>query len=171
MTKPQGETLRSKLDRFWRVLFLTEEGRPKSAVFLYSFCLSLLFFVIYALSYGFLIDVLEAALADQTVLVRNILQSVLPGLAASVVCCAMFFPFRDKRLVPMAYLWLAVYALAALVTMLFIVSKEEYRIFLYFFAMLVPVGLISGGAISILLFRRNRLREEKRRRNAEAGLS
>lgn len=167
MAKPQGETLRNKLDRFWRVLFLTEEGRPKSAMFLYSFCLSLLFFVLYMLSYGVLIDLIETAFAGETVLVRNILQSVLPGLAASVVCCAMFFLFPDKRLVPAAYLWLAVYALAALITMFFITEKEEFRVFLYFFAMLVPVGLISGGTISFLLFRRSRRRKEERERNAE----
>lgn len=171
MAKTKDETLRSKLDRFWSVLFLDENGRPKSAIFLYSFCLSLLFFVVYALSYGFLIDVIETALADQTVLVRNVFQSVLPGLAATVVCCAMFFLFPDKRLVPAAYLWLATYALAAVVTMLFITEKEEFRIFLYFFAMLVPVGLISGGAISALLFRRSLKRKEKQKHDAEAGLS
>ncbi len=161
MSKPLSETLRQKMDQFWRVLFLTEEGRPKSAMFLYSFCLSLLFFAIYAFSYGFLIDVIENSFAGETVLVRNILQSILPGLAATVVCCALFFLFPDKRLVPAAYIWLAVYALAAIITMALITSKDEFKIFLYFFAMLVPTGLISGGVISFALLRAKNRRKGK----------
>lgn len=155
MSKHMGDTLRQKLDQFWRVLFLTEEGRPKSAMFLYSFCLSLLFLIVYSLSYGFLIDVIEKSFPGSTVLVRNILQSVLPGLAATLVCCSFFFLFPDKRLIPAAYLWLAVYAVIAFVTMAFMSSGEELQIFLYFFAMLVPVGLISGGLISFLLLNRH----------------
>ena len=155
-TKPNQGTFRNKLDHFWRVLFLNEQGRPKSAMFLYSFCLSLLFFAIYTAAYFFLIDVLESAFAASSVLVRNLFQSVLPGLLGTVVCCALFYVFPDKRLVPVSYLWLAALALAALLTMAFITEKEEFRIFLYFFAMLVPSGLVSGGLISFLQFRRYR---------------
>ncbi len=155
-TKPGEGTLRDKLDRFWRILFLNEHGRPKSAMFLYSFCLSLLFFAVYATSYFFLIDVLESAFATSSVLMRNILQAVLPGLLGTVVCCALFYVFPDKRLVPVAYLWLAAFALAALLTMAFLTEKEEFRIFLYFYAMLIPAGLLSGGLISFLQLRRYR---------------
>ncbi len=158
MANTTAGTLREKLDRFWAALFLTEDGRPKSAMLLYSFCLSLLFVGVYALAYGFLIDKLELLFAAQPVPVRNILQSVLPGLAGSIVCCATWFLFKDKRLVPAAYLWLILYALAALVAMVFLTGGEEYRIFLYFFAMLVPVGLVSGAAASFLLFRRHKRR-------------
>lgn len=158
MANTAGTTLREKLDRFWAALFLTEEGRPKSATLLYSFCLSLLFFGVYAFAYGFLIDRIELAFATQPVPVRNALQSALPGLAGSAVCCSMWFLFKDRRLVPAAYLWLTVYALAALVAMAFITSGEEYRIFLYFFALLVPAGLVSGAAASFLLYRQFRRR-------------
>lgn len=161
MATTTNSKFRQKLDQFWRVLFLDEHGRPKSALFLYSFCLSLLFFTFYALSYGFLIDVIERAMPGASVLVRNIAQSVLPGLAASIVCCALFFVFSDRRLVPVAYIWLAVYALIALITMAFLTSKDEFSIFLYFFAMLVPVGLISGGVTSLLLFRNDRRKKAK----------
>jgi len=161
MTNTTGSTLRDRLDRFWGALFLNEHGRPKSAMFLYSFCLSLLFFALYAASYGLLIDVLEKAFAGASVPVRNAAESVLPGLAATIVCCSMFFLFPDRRLVPAAYIWLAVYALGALVTTAFLTPKEEFRIFLYFFAMLVPAGLVSGGTVSFLLYRRCRRRQEK----------
>lgn len=161
MAATTNTPLRQKIDRVFRVLFLDEHGRPKSAMFLYSFCLSLLFLTFYGLSYGFLIDVLEKAMPGASVLLRNIAQSVLPGLAASVVCVAMFFLFPDRRLVPTAYLWLLAYALIALITMAFLTSADEFKIFLYFFAMLVPVGLISGGVPSLLLWRRYRLNQAK----------
>jgi hypothetical protein len=159
--KPSEGTLRDKLDHFWRILFLNEQGRPKSAMFLYSFCLCLLFFAVYATAFFFLIDVLENAFATSSVLLRNILQSVLPGLLGSLVCCALFYAFPDKRLVPVAYLWLAAFALAALITMALLTEKEEFRIFLYFFAMLVPSGLISGGLISFLQLRSYRRKAGK----------
>ena len=161
MATTNNSKFRRKLDQFWRVLFLDEHGRPKSAQFLYSFCLSLLFFVVYALSYSFLIDILEKAMPSASVLARNIAQSVLPGIAGSVVCCALFFVFSDRKLVPLAYLWLVAYTLVALLVMAFLVSREEYMIFLYFFAMLVPVGLITGGVTSLLLFRHDRAKQAK----------
>ena len=161
MATTNNSKFRRKLDQFWRVLFLDEHGRPKSAQFLYSFCLSLLFFVVYALSYSFLIDILEKTMPNTSVLARNIAQSVLPGIAGSVVCCALFFVFSDRKLVPLAYLWLVAYALVALLVMAFLVSREEYMIFLYFFAMLVPVGLITGGVTSLLLFRHDRAKQAK----------
>ncbi len=54
-----------------------------------------------------------------------------------------------------AYLWLAAFALA-LCDQAFLTEKEEFRIFLYFYAMLIPAGLISGGLISFLQLRRYR---------------
>lgn len=153
--------LRQKIDRAFRVLFLDEHGRPKSAMFLYSFCLSLLFFALYATSYMLLIDVIEKAMPTASVFTRNLAQSVLPGLAASFVCVPLFFVFPDRRLVPVAYLWLLAYALIALVTMALLTSADEFKIFLYFFAMLTPTGLISGGIPSLLLLRRYRQNQAK----------
>ena len=161
MATTTASPLRQKIDRAFRVLFLDEHGRPKSAMFLYSFCLSLVFFALYATSYALLIDVLEKAMPNASVLWRNIAQSILPGLAASVVCVPLFFVFPDRRLVPVAYLWLAAYALIALVTMALLTSADEFKIFLYFFAMLVPTGLISGGVASLLLLRRYRKNQAK----------
>ena len=158
----KGEnTVRHKLDRFWAALFLTQEGKPKSAFLLYSFCLSLVFLAVYAVSYFFLIDVLEGAFAQSSVLVRNIFESVVPGLAGSVVCCSLWFVIKNKRMVPAAYIWLALYALSALVAMAFLIGSGDFRFFLYFYLMLVPSGLVSGAVFSFLMFRKTL--------NAEAG--
>lgn len=154
-------TFRQKMDRFWTALFLTEDGRPKSALLLYSFCLCLLFFAVYAVLYWFLIDLLESLLAAWPVPLRNLFEGVLPGLAGTLVCCPLFFVFKNRRLVPAAYLWLALFAVASLITMLFLTSGEEFRIFLYFFAMLVPSGLVSGCLVSCLLLRRYNRKKER----------
>ncbi|HWQ59007.1 MAG TPA: hypothetical protein VN540_08270 [Clostridia bacterium] len=145
-------TLRHKLDRFWAALFLTPEGKPKSATLLYSFCLSILYLAIYGISYFFLIDVLERLLSAQSVTVRNIFESVVPGLAGTVVCCSLWFVIRNRRIVPGAYVWLALYAVASLVAMVLMSSGEDFRIFLYFYLMLVPAGLVSGAAFTLLMF-------------------
>lgn len=154
-------SLRTKLDRFWAALFLTQEGKPKSAVFLYSFCLSLLFAVIYGVLYFFLIDVLETAFAAYSAPVRNLFESVVPGLAGTIVCCSQWYVIRDRRIVPAAYLWLIVMAAAILITMALLADGESIRIFFYFYLMLVPVGLVSGSAFTLLMFRKHMRMEDR----------
>lgn len=155
------------MDRFWAKLFLTPGGKPKSALLLYSFCLSLLLFAVYCLSYYYLIDWIEYAIASSApVIVTTLVQSIVPGLLGTLVCClAWFIPVGDKRLLPYAYQWLCAYALFALIAMLALLDWEEYRIFLYFFLTLVPVGLISGVFASQLLYR------SRMRGNTAAGES
>lgn len=155
MASTGTSNFRKKLDRFWSVLFLTPEGRPKSAVLLYSFCLSLLFVIVYGICYYFLIDVLENAFASSSTAVRNIFESLIPGVAGSIPCCALCFAVKDRRIVPAAYVWLCVYAAAALISMLFICEEGEYSVFLYFFVMIVPAGLITGTAFTHHMYRRS----------------
>lgn len=152
MAKKEGN-FRKKMDRFWAALFLTPEGRPKSAVLLYSFCLSLLYLVVYGTAYFFLIDAIESAFAGSGVALRNIMQSLLPGLAGTIVCCSLWFAIKDRRIVPAAYVWLALFAAASLVTTALLTDGEGFRIFLYFFLMLVPTGLVSGAIFTFLMFR------------------
>lgn len=163
MAGKNDNALKHRLDRFWAALFLTPEGKPKSAFLLYSFCLSLVFLAVYGVSYFFLIDALEALFAQSSVTVRNIFESVVPGLAGSAVCCAPWLAIKNKRMLPAAYIWLALYALAALAAMAFLVEGEEFRVFLYFYLMLVPCGLVSGAVFSFLMFRKTLI--------AEAGAS
>lgn len=156
-TKTQA-TLRQKLDRFWSVLFLTEEGRPKSATLLYSFCLALVFTVIYGVSYWFLIDLIQAAFPAG---MQDVLQIVLPGLAGSVVCCATFFlPKPNKRgVVASAYIWMTLLAIAIVVCMAFLTDKESFSIFISIFLKLVTVPLLTGASFTHFLLRRIRKRQ------------
>lgn len=155
----QPSKFQRKIDHFLAGLFLTPEGKLKSALLLYSFCLSLLFTVVYIASYFFLIDVLEHALAAAPVAARNIAQALIPGLLGTLICCAAWFLPGDKRLLPYTYYWQCAYALFALIVMALMVDAQEYSIFLYFFMTLALTGLISGVLVSQLLYR-GRMRKQ-----------
>ena len=154
--KKERTKFQKTIDRISAYIFLTPEGKPKSALLLYSFCLSIVFFLVYGAAYLFLIDVIENASASfASVATRNILQSCLPGIAGTLICCLAWFIPGDKRLLPYSYLWLCAYALFTLVAMILLLDIEEYSLFFYFFLMVVPVGLISGTVASQALYRRH----------------
>lgn len=146
--------IRKKLDHFWRILFLTPEGRPKSAKLLYSFCLSLVFMLVYGLCYWFLIDPLEAAFAASSSFVRNFFEAIVPGLLGSIPCCALWFVFKDKSYLPMTYAWLTLFALAGLITLLLLTQDEARAMMLQFYALIVPTGLIAGSVFSWCMYLR-----------------
>ena len=49
-------------DRFWGAFLFTKDGKVKSTLLLYSFCLSMVFVVIYAAAYVSLINLLHPML-------------------------------------------------------------------------------------------------------------
>jgi hypothetical protein len=162
MDKKKGESkLRKKLDSFWMALFLTPEGRPKSAMLLYAFCMSVLFIVIYGACYYFLIDVLERMFANYSVGVRNLTQAIVPGVVGSAICGSTYFLQRkEKRIIPVAYLCLWVYAVAIVIMAALLGEAVDFQVFMYFFAMLVPTGLITGSAYVFTLYRKHRRAEQ-----------
>jgi hypothetical protein len=153
-TLQSTSTWRKKLDRFWAGLFLTAEGRPKSAKLLYSFCLSLVFMVVYGLCYWFLVDPLEHALASYSPGLRNLFEAAVPGLAGSILCCSLWFLFKDKSYLLCVYIWLTVFAVAAGITLLLLTGQGSRDAALYVFLLLVPAGLVSGGGFSWYMYLR-----------------
>ncbi|MDR1765138.1 MAG: hypothetical protein LBR77_03420 [Lachnospiraceae bacterium] len=149
------ENLSGRLYRFWSVLFLTPEGRPKSTLLLYSFCLSFVLLAIYGVAYYFLIDALEYALASSPTFVRNVAECLVPGIVGTAVCCLLYaLPHKDRRVIPVSYLWLWLYGVLSLVVMAVLCrgDGEAFRLFLYLYALLVPVGLVSGTAAVFWLY-------------------
>ena len=76
----QRSSLQGKIDHICRVIFLTEEGKPKSTTLIYSFSLSLLFIVVLLVSYWLLLEPLENAFEGNSVLLRNIMEYSVPAL-------------------------------------------------------------------------------------------
>jgi hypothetical protein len=155
------------LDRFWASVFLTPEGRPKSAKLLYSFCLSIVFMLVYGLCYWFLIDPLEQALAAFSPALRNLFEAMVPGLAGSVLCCGLCLVFKDKTYPLRVYAWLTVFALAAVITLLALTERGSRDAALYIFLLLVPTGLISGAGFSWLMYIRWRPGQIPQKRQAD----
>lgn len=157
--------LQRKIDSFSRALFLDENGKPKSATFLYSFLLALLYAAIDAAAYLLLLDPLEHAFSGASVTVRNAAEYLVPAIAAAIPCVALFFAFRKKRqLVPCAYLWMTAMLLAMMLFMLLLVDWSDgwtdYRLFLRLLALPAALSILSGGVPAFLLYRRE-LKKQK----------
>lgn len=152
--------LQRRIDSWTRALFLDENGKPKSAAFLYSFLLAFLFGGIYAAAYLLLLDPLHLAFAGLPTFWQNVLQYLLPAIAGSVPCVLSIFLFRgeNKRLVPNAYLWLlAILVLVMLAALLLIDWSDaatEYGLFWMILGLPILVSALVGGIPTFLLYRR-----------------
>lgn len=149
-TPPKKE---SKADKFWNIFLFTKNGKIKSTLIVNSFSLSILFLAIYALSYLMLIDPLESMLAARFgVAFTSFAESAVPALLGSMLCCSLFFVFKDKRLVPGAYVWLLLFSLFVLVFLLITLQSGDRGVFLSLYGMIVPAPIILGGGFSAYLY-------------------
>ena len=152
--------LQRRIDSFTRALFLDENGKPKSATFLYSFLLAALFGVIYAAAFLLLLDPLETAFAPLPVFWRNVLEYLIPALAGSVPCVLSIFLFRgeNKRLVPCAYLWMAALLVLIMLAALLLIdwsdAATEYGLFWMILGLPILISALVGGIPAFLLYRR-----------------
>ncbi|MBR3178781.1 MAG: hypothetical protein IKF49_04645 [Clostridia bacterium] len=164
MAKKQS-SLDRKINEFSRVTFLDENGRPKSAAWLYSFLLAILYALLYIAVFigaGFLLGRWMPAS-----LLAIPFQYILTAVIGSIPCVALFFVFKQhKAYVVGAYIWLAVLMLLMIpATLLMSDWKEGYGwtdmwmfcIYLFFPAIL-SIGL--GGTSAYLLYRKHVLDEE-----------
>ena len=161
--------LQRRIDSFTRALFLDENGKPKSAAFLYSFLLAVLFAAIYAAAYLLLLDPLHEAFSGLPVFWQNLLQYLIPALAGSVPCVLSIFLFRgeQKRLVPCAYLWMAALLVFIMLAELLLIDWSdawtEYQLFLVILVLPIAISIVCGGVPAFLLYRQwlNRRRKEE----------
>ena len=164
--------LQRRIDSFTRALFLDENGKPKSATFLYSFLLAVLFGAVYAAAYLLLLDPLNRAFGDLPVFWQNVLQYLIPAIAGSVPCVLSIFLFREekKQLVPCAYLWMAallvLFMLAALLLIDWSDAATEYGLFWVLLGLPMAVSAVVGGIPAFLLYRK-----ELKKRKAEEEIA
>ena len=155
----KGSNFQRKLDGVLRSLFLEENGRPKSAVLLYSFLLAILFVLLYGASYLLLLGPLESALSGAPVWVRNLAEYVVPALAGSVLCLLIaFLPGGKKRLVLGAYLWMGGLLVAMMLFELLLIdwsdAATEYGLFMAIVNLPGLASVLTGGIPALLLYRR-----------------
>ncbi len=114
MAKKQSK-LDRKIDAFARAAFIGEDGKPKSAVWLYAFLLTIGFGLLYVLLYlvfGFLFGKNGDA-GFGTVVLHALVTAVLGSVPA--VLLAVFLKAERKALVAYAYVWLAVLFVLSLI--------------------------------------------------------
>ena len=153
------KALQNKIDHICKVLFLTEEGKPKSPTLLYSFCMALVAIAVHFFVYVFLIDMLEEAFSFASAGVRYMVELLIPALAGGAVCALLSLLFRERKgLVPAAYTWFAVIVLMLAVAAAFNCDWSdkalEYRIFWRALGLPAVFSVLCGGGMSYLVYRK-----------------
>ena len=169
MAEKEKGRLSRKIDQICRVIFLTEDGKPKSTTLIYSFSLSLVFGILLLLCYILLVDPIELGLADSPVWVRQVLEYLVPGLVGVALCVSLSFAFKKKEkmgLVAAAFTWVDIITAIMIVTMMFIVDrtdwKTEYQLFMVIAGIPMLVSAVLGTVASQLVYRRRKESYDRR---------
>lgn len=143
---------------FWDIFRFTKNGRPQSDVIVMTFSYGLLFLAIDLISYFTLIDLVNALLGGGPTWLENLAESLVPAIVGAVICALPLLWVREKRYVPMAYVWLACYAVALFVAMTITLhaEAEARNLFLRLYLMTVPAPILLGGGLAGWLYRRYR---------------
>ncbi len=167
MAKREKGQLSRKVDQICQAIFLTENGKPKSALLIYSFSLALLFIVVFIVSYMLLLEPLEMAFKNMSVFVRNLVEYTIPALVGCIPCLSLSFAFRErKNMVAASFSWLDVIVIIMFVTMAFMVDKgdwaTEYRLFLTVLGLPMLISAVLGTVGSQVIYRKRRRAEALR---------
>ena len=155
-SKARKEKLQKLEKSFWRSFLLTEDGKPKSGLLIYTFCLSFVFLGIYILAFWMVIEELSDPLASLPPVLGNLIQSVLVGVAASALSGLMHIHLPDKRLAFGTHLWLALYVVASVITLAILLKEAELIGAMLMFALwFAVIPLAMGLTVTYLLYRRD----------------
>ena len=145
-------------DKFWGAFQMTENGRVKSTILLYSFCLCWVLLAVYGGCFALLNPWLDSLLSGSAlpVWLISLVEALAPAAAGTAAASLVWLLPGDKRLLPAGYLWLTLLMLACLIALLILLKGEQGAqiLALQFFGMFVLVPLIMGDGMSILLFYR-----------------
>lgn len=143
-------------DSFWSAFQMTENGKVKSTLVLYSFCLCCVFIAVYAASFVFLLDPLDALVSGAPKALVYLVESLVPSIIGTVLCMLTWPLFKEKRLMPASFTWMFLLAMACLIAMLILMrdEPEARNLFLIFFAQAVPAPILLGGGASAFLYSR-----------------
>lgn len=139
---------------FWKAFLFTENGKPKSGLILYTFCLSFLFLLLYLAIFSLVLEYLGKPLEAVPAFWGNLLQSLAAGALGLACAWLAHRLLPDKRLIFGSYLWLALFALAAVITLLIMLrGTGASGGMLVFFGWFVAIPLAMGLAGSYALYR------------------
>lgn len=154
--KQRREKWAKREKSFWKAFLFTKDGKPKSGLLIYTFCLSFLFIGLFILTFFFFIDWLTPLTESLPPVLSNLAVSAAVSLVGILVGALLHGILQDKRLFFGTYLWLTVYLAAVLVTMLLMLrGTGGTEAFLYFFLWFMVIPVLSGLPVSYLLFRKD----------------
>ena len=107
-----NEKVTKAADSFWSAFQMTENGKVKSTLLLYSFCLCWVFIAVYAALFVFLLDPLDALVSGAPGIVAHVVEAVVPALVGAVVCVLPWPIIKDKRIIPASYTWIFLLSMA-----------------------------------------------------------
>ena len=151
----RDERVKKKADSFFGAFLMTENGKPKSSLAIYSLFLSFAWIAVYAFCYWAAVEYLTDPLDGLSAFASNLVIALTASIVGTAVCCVPHFFFKDKRLVFCGFLWLVLYALVVLIAMLILLQGTGVGAFLNFFGWFVAIPVVLGCLASGLLFRRD----------------
>ncbi len=155
-SEERKKTWEKREKKFWRTFLFTEDGKPKSGFGIYTFCLSFVFLALYVLGFHLVTEYLTEPMAGWPVKLANLCQAMLAGLFGVALAWVIHRICSDKRLALGGHLWLAVYAVAVLIYMLFALrGTGATGVFLTFYGWFVVIPLCLGLLASYFMYRRD----------------
>lgn len=154
--KEWNEKVTKAADSFWSAFRMTENGKPKSGLLVYTFCLSFVMLAVYGTAFFVVIEGLHDLTAGLPVFWGNLIQSLAAAIVGLLVSMLLHFVLPDKRLMFGTYLWLALYAVACLITLLiYLQGTGAVGALLTFYGWFVVIPLVLGLVVTHYLFRRD----------------
>ena len=139
-------------DKFWGAFQMTENGRVKSTLLLYSFCLCWVLLALYIGCFALLNPLLDGLQDFLPVTAVSVIEALVPAAAGTAVASLAWLLPGDKRLLPASYIWLTLLMLACLIALIFMMGLGDALFVLQFFGMFVLAPLALGLGSSVLAY-------------------
>ena len=141
-------------DSFWGAFRMTENGRVKSTLLLYSFCLCWVLLALYGGCYALFNPWLDGLFQGSglPVWLISLTETLVPSAVGTAAASLAWLLPGDKRLLPAAYLWLTLLLLASLIALIVMMGWESVGLILQFFGMFVLAPLTLGLGASLLAY-------------------
>lgn len=147
----------AKLEKgFWKSFLMTEDGKPKSGLLIYTFCLSIVFLGLYIIAFWFAIEELTQPLSALPPVLGNLIQSLTVGAVGAGLSALLHILLPNKRLAFGTHLWLAVYVIASIITLAILLEDwDTIAVMLVFAFWFAVIPLAIGLTVTYLLYRKD----------------
>lgn len=137
---------------FWKAFLFTEDGKPKSGLMIYTFCLSFVLLGFYIVAFFLSVEYLTPLMTGWPAFLGNLLQSLAASAAGILLSFLLHKLLPDKRLIFGSHLWLLAYAVASVITLLVFLwgtgAGGAMFVFIgWFVAIPLALGLTAGYAM------------------------